>query len=267
MQQGNILNFKQLSQFKDIKDFNNNIEQWMLDLKDKFTKAELVALKRLIRFSAKVAGVCNAKIGTIVSATHENDGIGISRSSFKRMILKAKEYNLLTVHEAVRTNGSKSSNVYVFNRLCVDAEPSKKEKLNQHKTINLSKTSNQNNNIRTENEIKSLEIKKSSLDASFVGEHVPEKFVNFVSRFFNDAKKIEEFWKVVFISARENKVGENLIETGINAFKVLVHKIKFSNVSNAYGFYYGILNKKFKAMYLKNMFNNWWYERVVNTAY
>lgn len=258
MQQGNILNFKQLSQFKDLKDFNNNIEQWMLDLKDRFTKAELIALKRLIRFSAKVAGVCNAKIGTIVSATHENDGIGISRSSFKRMILKAKEYNLLTVHEAVRTNGSKSSNVYVFNRLCVDAEPSKKEKLNQHKTINLSKTSNQNNNIRTENVIESLEIKQQTLDASFVGEHVPEKFVNFVSYFFNDTNKIEEYWKLVKISAELNKVSDNIVETAIIAFKLLVRKIKLGKVTNAFGYYYGILNKKFKKEYLINLANYFW---------
>jgi hypothetical protein len=116
MQSGNIENFKHFSQFKDIKDFNNNIEQWMIDIKDKFTKSELVALKRLIRFSAKVAGICNAKIGTVVSATHENDGVGISRSTFKRMTIKAKELGLLTIHNTVRKNGSKSSNVYVFNR-------------------------------------------------------------------------------------------------------------------------------------------------------
>ncbi|MCB5235887.1 hypothetical protein [Niallia circulans] len=136
MQQGNILTFTHLSQFKDIKDFNNSIEQWMLDLKSKFTKSELIALKRLIRFSAKVAGICNAKICTIVSATHENDGIGISRSTFKRMLIKAKKFGLLAVHEAVRKNGSTSSNVYVFNRFCGQSEPSKSEKLNHHNKTN-----------------------------------------------------------------------------------------------------------------------------------
>src|SRR5699024_6428481 len=128
MKSGNINNFSYLSQFDNIKDFNNNIEQWMLDIKDKFTKSELVALKRLIRFSAKVSGVCNAKIGTIVSATHEKDGAGISRSTFKRMIIKAKNLGLISVHETVRKNGSKSSNVYAFNRFCVQVEPSKVEK-------------------------------------------------------------------------------------------------------------------------------------------
>ena len=257
MQQGNILTFSHLSQFKNITDFNNNIEQWMLDLKYKFTKSELIALKRLIRFSAKVAGVCNAKIGTIVSATHKNDGIGISRSTFKRMIIKAKELGLLNIHEAVRKNGSTSSNVYVFNRFCEQAELPKSEKLNQHnKTNNLSKPSKIDNNIRTENE--SIELKDKNLDASIVGEHVPTEFVNVVKYFFNNAKQIEEYYKLVIISAKKNKVTENILETGITAFKLLIRKMKLCNVKNPFGFFYGILNKKFKALFLKQSFNSFW---------
>lgn len=255
MKQGNIENFTHLSQFKDIRDFNNNIEQWMIDIKSKFTKSELVALKRLIRFSAKVAGVCNAKIGTVVSATHENDGAGISRSTFKRMVSKAKELGLLFVHDTVRKNGSKSSNVYVFNRFCVQAEPSKVEKLNQPQTINLFKTNNQIKDIRNEEPV--VEITEE-LDASFVSERVPTEFLNLVRCFFNDAKQIEEYWKVVNISALKNKVTEEKLDTAIKSFKVLVRKIKFCKVENTYGFYYGILSKKFRALYLKNLFDFCW---------
>ncbi|MDU1845214.1 MAG: hypothetical protein E6778_06675 [Niallia nealsonii] len=258
MQQGNVLTFSNLSQFKNIKDFNNNIEQWMLDLKSKFTKSELIALKRLVRFSAKVAGVCNAKIATIVSATHSNDAVGISRSTFKRMIIKAKELGLLLVHESVRKNGSKSSNVYVFNRFCGQAEPSTIEKLNQPKTNNLSKTINQKNNIRTEDVTESLEFTNDKLDASFVGEHVPVEFTNFVKYFFNNAKQIEEYWKLAIISARKNRVTKDIAETAIHSFKILVRKMKFSKVTNTYGFFYGILNKKFKVVFLKQAFNSGW---------
>jgi hypothetical protein len=139
---GNINNFKHLSQFSNIKDFNNHFEQWMLDVKKEFTKSELVALKRLVRFSAKVYGVCNAKIGTLTKATHELDGAGISRITFKRMVIKAKQFGLLTVHETERKNGSKSSNIYVFNSYSTGSEPSEVGKLNQPQTDNLSKTNN-----------------------------------------------------------------------------------------------------------------------------
>ncbi|MEE6451722.1 hypothetical protein RAH41_14195 [Gottfriedia acidiceleris] len=256
MQSGNIDNFKHLSQFNNIKDFNNNIEQWMVDLKIKFTKSELVALKRLIRFSAKVAGVCNAKIGTVVSATHDKDGFGISRSTFKRMISKAKEFGLIFVYDTVRKNGSKSNNVYVFNRFCVQTEPSENEKLNQPQTHSPLKTNNQNIDIRNK-EVNHVQ-ENGFLDASFVSEKVPTEFTNLVKCYFDNAKKIEEYWKLVSISANNNKVDENILETAINAFRILVRKIKLSNVTNTYGFYFGILNRKFKALYWRLISKNWW---------
>jgi hypothetical protein len=257
MQQGNIESFKHLSQFKDIKDFNNNIEQWMIDMKSKFTKSELIALKRLIRFSAKVAGICNAKIGTLVAATHDNNGVGISRSTFKRMIVKAKELGLLMVNDAVRKNGSKSSNIYVFNRFCVQAEPSETGKMNRPQTNHPSKTNNKINNKRNTG-ASCNESENKVLDASFVSERVPAEFTNLVKCFFDDAKEIEEYWKLVSISAYKNKVTDNIVDTAIQSFKVLVRKIKLSTVTNIYGFFYGILNKKFKAIQVKEMFNSWW---------
>lgn len=260
MQSGNIENFKHLSQFRDIKDFNNNIEQWMLDIKRKFTKSELVALKRLIRFSAKITGVCNAKIATVVSATHENDGIGISRSTFKRMTIKAKELGLLLVKETVRKNGSKSSNVYVFNRFCGQAEPSNQKNLNHAQTINLLETNNHFKNIRTEEPV---DEKTEKLNASFTSEKVPADFTNLVKCFFNSAREVEKYWGIVTFSASKHNVIKDVLEVGIQSFRVLIRKVKFSIVKNTYGFFFGILNKKFKALYMKNLFNNWWDEEAV----
>jgi hypothetical protein len=57
-----------------------------------FNKGELIGLKSLARFAAKVPGVANAKIGLVLKAIYEEYGeMGISRSTFKRMILKASE--------------------------------------------------------------------------------------------------------------------------------------------------------------------------------
>ena len=67
----NIKNFKEYSQFESLKDFNNNIEQWMFEYKKHFTESELIALKRLIRYSAKIPGVCTARINTIIEATNK----------------------------------------------------------------------------------------------------------------------------------------------------------------------------------------------------
>ncbi|WP_246141219.1 hypothetical protein [Bacillus marasmi] len=123
----NIEDFAQYSQFESLAEFNKHIEMWMMEVKKCCSKSEYVGLKCLVRFSAKVPGVCNAKIGTMVKTIHDDaNGHGISRSTFKRMIKKAIELGLLTVHETTRKNGSQTSNLYIFNR-CPHAEPPKQE--------------------------------------------------------------------------------------------------------------------------------------------
>ncbi|TDL63963.1 hypothetical protein E2R56_26285 [Rhodococcus qingshengii] len=115
--------------------------------KHEFSKGELLGLKRLVRFSAKDPGVCNAKIGTLLKTINEDySGNGISRSTFKRMIIKAKDLGILTTYETARKNGSQSSNLYSFIRF-PQSEPPKAKKLDQPKETNtLLKTNNQENN-------------------------------------------------------------------------------------------------------------------------
>lgn len=111
---GNIEGFEQYSQFNGLKEFNTHMEMWLLEYKHEFSIGEIVGLKRLVRFSAKIPGVCNAKIGTVLKAIHEEYyENGISRSTFKRMIIKARNLGIITVYETERKNGSQSSNLYV----------------------------------------------------------------------------------------------------------------------------------------------------------
>ncbi|UQX53520.1 hypothetical protein M5V91_22695 [Cytobacillus pseudoceanisediminis] len=128
LKSGSVDQFGQFSQFKDLQEFNAHLEMWLAVHKNEFSKGELVGLKRLVRFAAKVPGVSNAKIGTVLKAIHaEYCGNGISRSTFKRMTAKAASLGLFTVHETERKNGSQSSNLYVFNRF-PKCEPPKKKK-------------------------------------------------------------------------------------------------------------------------------------------
>ena len=66
LKSGRIEGFEQYSQFTSLKEFNTHVEMWLAVKKGDFPKGELVALKRLVRFSAKIPGVSNAKIGTIL---------------------------------------------------------------------------------------------------------------------------------------------------------------------------------------------------------
>jgi hypothetical protein len=253
MKSGNIEQFKHLSQFRDLKDFNNNIEQWMIDLKSKFTKSELIALKRLIRFSAKIPGVCNAKIQTLVSACHEA-GQEISRSTFERMLRKAKRFGLVQVINTFKKNGKQSHNVYVFQRYQIVSDSSiidvpKQEIIDvpNKETSNLSKTSNQNNiNKRTE-----------ALDGSFASSRVPKEFCDLVKCFMNDFKVIEEFWKVIQIQTYYLSYysQQDKLNLAIDSFKQLVRNIKQGRkVRNIFGYFFGIVKNKLDAEYESILF-------------
>jgi hypothetical protein len=120
MLSGRIENFKEYSQFDSLKSFNTTIEMFLADHKKDFTKGELLAFKRLVRYSAKYFGVANAKIGTLLKTINEKlNGFGISRSTFERMLRKAKGFGILTVKNTVKPKGGKGHNVFVFNTIDV----------------------------------------------------------------------------------------------------------------------------------------------------
>lgn len=190
MKSGSIEGFEQFSQFASLKELNTHMKMWLSEHKHDFSKGEMIGIKRLVRFAAKIPGVCNAKIGTVLVAIHKeyNDN-GISRSTFKRMISKAKQLGLITVYETERDNGSQSSNIYVFNRF-PSIEPPKPEKMNpQKETTNLLKTKkDQKINKRIEEPFE--------LDHTYVSDRIPQPFVQLVKCFFPEARTIEEYWRM-----------------------------------------------------------------------
>jgi N-acetylglutamate synthase-like GNAT family acetyltransferase len=250
LKSGRIEGFEQYSQFKSVKEFNTHVEMWLAVKKQEFSKGELVGLKRLVRFSVKVPGVCNAKIGTVLKAINEDyQGNGISRSTFKRMIIKAKDLGILSIYETERKNGSQSSNLYSFNRF-PQSEPPKVKKLDQPKeTNNLLKTTNKKNNKRNEAPME--------LDHTFVSDKVPQAFVQLVKYFFSDAKTIEEYWHMVQIAAFRLECNQNtddVLTIAIQSFKQLIRKLKSTkSVVKPIAFFYGILTNKLKEFYFMQL--------------
>jgi hypothetical protein len=245
---GKIEEFGSFSQFESLKEFNHHMEQWMVEHKGAFSKGELVALKRLVRYSAKIPGVCNAKIGTLLKAIHEEyNGNGISRSTFKRMIFRAKELGIIAVYETGRKNGSQTANLYVFNRFPAN-EPPKAEKMNHPETSNPSETKNK--------EIKKRHEEPFTVDHTFTNDRVPQAFVQLVNYFYGDPKTIEEYWKMVQIAAYKNTCEEDqdqVLEVGILAFKQLIRKIKSMKIRNPFAYFYGILDRKFMGVFMEEL--------------
>ncbi|WP_226086703.1 hypothetical protein [Mesobacillus sp. S13] len=264
-----IESFTEYSQFGSLKEFNNHFEMWMADKKRFFSKGELIGLKRLARFAAKVPGVANAKIGTVLKAIYEEyREMGISRSTFKRMILKASEIGIFTVYETARKNGSQSSNLYVFNRFPMNELPDGDQLSHQYKTIIPSETNIKKNNKREEKaaEEQSFKIQESKPVADqtpenylFVSDRVPNEFVNLVKYFFPAAKSIEEFWRMSMVAAYRNNYEQEadlLLSVSLDSFKQLVRKLKSKvEVKNPIAYFTGILNKKFQERYFEELYD------------
>lgn len=140
---GSIEQFQHYAQFRNTEEFNRHMEMWLLEAKHDFTKSEMIALKRLIRFSVKHNGISNAKIGTILKAIHELDTkVGVSRATFKRMLVKAKTKGMLVTIETTRKSGGQASNLYIFQRHPYFDPPSDEKLNHQYKANNLLKTEN-----------------------------------------------------------------------------------------------------------------------------
>ncbi|MGG2091942.1 hypothetical protein AB1283_04315 [Bacillus sp. S13(2024)] len=273
MQPGNINQYAELSQFRDLKNFNDHIEMWMIDVKKLFTKSELVALKRLIRYCSKFPGVSNAKIQTIVSATHKDDA-GISRSSFERMLRKAKNLGMIVVNNTF-SKGKQCHNVYVFQpypaqREKGDFDSQQADVLNDEKiggveTSNLSETSNKkyinkrniDDTIANQSECVKVNEEQQELTAEFTSERVPSEFTKLASCFWNSARTIESLWQRVEICAYKNAYENEYdikLDIGLQSLKQAIRGIKMGKVRDFKGYMYGIIRKKFQERYFEELY-------------
>lgn len=239
----NIENFESYSQFKSLKDFNNQIEMWLAEYKSIFTKSELIALKRLIRFSAKIPGICTARINTILKATVDTMG-GVSRSTFKRMLCKAKEIGLLVVFETMRANKSQSSNLYIFQRYHTIEPPQTKGE--QEETA-----SNQEKNVEQLNHPKTSNLyfnktdihnrQEKEIDHTYLPDYVNKSFVEIAKYYFN-AFEIYKLWLRVLNAYKRAKISRPLpdvMDVIIKAFKQTIFKYKTGQIKKSFdGYFY-----------------------------
>jgi hypothetical protein len=256
LKSGNMEQLKAFSQFESLKEFNAHFEKWLVNHKRDFTKGEWVGLKCLARFAAKVPGVANTKIETILKTIHEEyNENGISRSTFKRMTQKAIKLGVLTVLETERENGSQSSNLYIFNRYPID-ESTKEKPLYRIETIPLSEKNNQyvkdewDSTDHDKNQficIPNPKKKTRELHPTYVSDRVSQPL---------ERKTIEDVWKMTESEAHRNHnkdEQERTLDIAIQAFKQVIRKVKLlSIVNNPIANFLGLASKKMRKLFFTN---------------
>ncbi|MFC0469171.1 hypothetical protein ACFFHM_00950 [Halalkalibacter kiskunsagensis] len=256
MKSGHINQYTHLSEFQTVKDFNKSNKHVLELFGHHFTKGERIALLKLIQFSVKIPGVCNARIGKLVQSAQVDQG-GISRSTFERMLRKAKSLGIIRIHQTIREKGGYSHNVYVFHRFD-GANPKQltdrpiKKKLDTPSPQN-DKKATEASLYKTTKNIKDKELRTTSLetlDVSFVPPTIPNPFVKAVKPFFYCAIEITEIWNravMVYRSLRFSDTIESLLPTIIQAFKESVFRFKQRRIKTTFiQYFYGTVSAMLK---------------------
>ncbi|MET3726826.1 hypothetical protein ABID52_000407 [Fictibacillus halophilus] len=121
MRAGNIYQFKKMSKFQTVDEFNQHKDMFLQQHPDLFTRSEYIAFEVLSQYSVVVPGVANAKIATLVAACSKKQG-GVSRATFTRMLKKAKSTGGLKVHNTYRASGGLAHNIFVFHPIDTPSE-------------------------------------------------------------------------------------------------------------------------------------------------
>lgn len=275
---GPVENFKDHSQFKDLKDFNTNIEMFLAAHKKDFTETEYMLFRRLTKFGAKVPGIATASIKKILAGSKLIDfAFGASESSFQRMKRKAIKLGILEVRQTERKNTSTSTNLWIFKRFVANsatidtprtnneqAKPAPTKgrivkQLTPLKASIISKANNQYINKRTGTAANKPFTENSPLDHTFTSDSVPKEFVIAVKPFFDDKKTIEEYWRMVQIDTYHIRGGsgftpllddETILDTAIHSFKQMIGRLKAGTIkTKPIAYFKGVLNKQITDAY------------------
>ncbi|ARK29841.1 hypothetical protein [Halalkalibacter krulwichiae] len=261
MKSGRIEQFSHLSEFRTVKEFNQSIAVTLDIHGHHFTKGELIAFTHLTRFSVKVIGVCNARICKLVQACQTTKG-GISRSTFERMLRKARNLGILSNHRTKREKGGYSHSVYVFHHFDTSNTQQLKQQHMDEKPdhtwakprkfqaeTNYIKTKTLHNKDLRKRPLKELSL--NELDSSFTPTYIPKKFVKAVKPFFNRTTEICKLWNQTQIAYRCARFPSqtpitSLHDVIVKALKVTVYQYKKCKIKTSFHqYYYGTLYNLF----------------------
>ena len=271
MRAGNIYQFKNMSKFQTVAEFNQHKDMFLQQHPDLFTRSEYIAFEVLSQYSVVVPGVANAKIATLVAACSKKQG-GISRATFMRMLRKVKATGFLKVHNTYRTSGGLAHNIFVFHPIDAPTEtllihrdtketPSQSKvqstKTKQESINLLSNLENKDQNIRQEKNVTiftpstSHKPQLQDLDHTFVPSNVPAYFIQSVKPYYDRADEIYTFWHKALIAYKKFNFRtpiEQLTPTIIEAFKTTVFLYKKRKIKTSFTqYFYGTLSGMFSA--------------------
>ncbi|NSL51720.1 helix-turn-helix domain-containing protein [Bacillus sp. P2(2020)] len=254
--------YRNLATFTDINQLNNAVRHYKRQYADQLTNTAVKVLDVLHRYSAKYTGVSFLAKNTIAEI------VGVSRRTVIRVCQLLESLGIVKQYEMKRSSDMKqTSNAIVIQPI---EELQTTETVTQEATDNSANMSHENkfNSIKTNNINKRIErvdndnIESIKLDKSFTSDYVPEPFKQLVGAFFNDAATIEEYWRMVRISAYHIRdiyelTDNDVLNLGMESFRQTVAKWRKKRIkTKPIAYFWGVINRKIDYMFFEFLRDN-----------
>lgn len=237
--------------FDSVQSLSNNVNLFVS--KHHLTKSALRILRLIEWYSRKNLGACWLKVKTIC------EKVGVSDSTVRRSIRKLKELGILkTVTTTRELSGGDGANIYII--LPVDNAVDSAEMTDRTDSENteesmVEEVKSETKYVSTKDVTKKeKEYEKDEFDHTYVRDFVPAEFVKVAKRYSDNAVVIEKLWKKVLMCVKNHTTAlsgyeDESIKVAVTAFKQSVFAAKQNSIRGSfYGYFYGVLVKKFVAI-------------------
>ncbi|MDV2884867.1 hypothetical protein RYX45_06730 [Alkalihalophilus pseudofirmus] len=217
-------NYKQLSPFQTDDHFKKEVRQHLAFYTECFTTSERIALNQLIRTSIPHRGVAVSTVCKMLAAAHAS-GNPVSRSTFERMLVKARKLGIITMHHTIRETGGYHHSIYIFQQF----------------------TSSEKSPIQLTTPI--LLKKVNPVSQKTVHPSVPQEFTKATAPFTDWEPNLSfKLWSIAEASFKRMKFTdsiENHLPLIIQTFKQVIQQSKKQKIqSTIYSYFYGTLLAK-----------------------
>jgi predicted transcriptional regulator len=238
-------NYREYRSFNTLADLNEAVRQHLYFNASSLTKTAVTVLKTLSRYSCVVLGVSWLKVATLAKA------IDKSEKTVRRALKLLDELNVINRIPTIRKQGGRGYDICVITTI----DQSKMSSRVESETVSKSKDEK---GFELEETLisKTKIIRKFDLDHTYVSESVPQPFIKLVRCFWDDAKTIEEYWRMTLIANNKAYDTNTLLDVAITGFKQTIGKLKSGNIrKKPIGYYYGVVNAKLDDLYYDELYD------------
>lgn len=263
--------YRNLSTFTQIEELNKTVRVYRdiirasikrVDVQDRL----ITLLELLKRYSCKQVGVSYMCKNTIA------DMLELSYKTIQRLMKKLVDLDMIKQISMKRKKDMmQTANAIIIQPVKEEVTDKTTSKMTEKcPTIKTTTSSLKQNikNINKRNSVAFSPIVDKSVDkiskANFVAHWVPDRFANLASSYYQEAKCIQEFWKVIkqcnrvvdFSINNRAFTRDQEVVIGMIAFKEFVMKVKsgVNMIKGEFAYFNGIVNKLMDKLYFDKDF-------------